>query len=216
MKKLIASACAGVAVLAILLVMGLNPAAAEKKAKCPISGKDVDPEVTLNVNGNAIAFCCNGCPKAYKKKYLIKDGGAKECAVSGRPAKAEHNLIHMTAKKVAFCCKNCPKKFAKDKGIEYKDKGPAKCPISGGKAKADHKLVVNGESVYFCCDKCPKKYLANLNLQKGEAEKCPVSGRAIDKETEIIFVTGETKYFCCDNCPKKYIKTEIKAKAVKS
>jgi len=210
MKKTLIALSSILAIVALATSLSLMPAAAAGK-KCPISGKDVDPKVTLNVNGQEVAFCCDKCPAAYLKKYLVKDGEVAACPVSGKPANAEHSLIHLEAKKVAFCCENCPKKFAKEHGFEIKAKEPKECPISGKPAKAEFKLVVNGEPVYFCCENCPKKYAKNLNVKGDAPYECVVAGRPAKKETEMIFVTGKKVYFCCDKCPKGYAKKNFPA-----
>jgi len=36
--------------------------------KCPVSGKDVDPKFTLQVDGKTVGFCCNMCPEQFKKE----------------------------------------------------------------------------------------------------------------------------------------------------
>lgn len=42
---------------------------------CPVSGEDVDPEVTYTYNGNTYALCCNKCLKKFKadpEKYISR------------------------------------------------------------------------------------------------------------------------------------------------
>jgi YHS domain-containing protein len=36
--------------------------------KCPVSGKDVNPQFTLQVDGKTVGFCCNMCPDQFKKE----------------------------------------------------------------------------------------------------------------------------------------------------
>jgi YHS domain-containing protein len=41
--------------------------------KCPVTGEDIDPKMTVVYEGKTIAFCCDDCVKAFKKnpdKYL--------------------------------------------------------------------------------------------------------------------------------------------------
>jgi YHS domain-containing protein len=48
---------------------------AELNTKCPVSGDDVDKEVTETYKGRTIAFCCKDCVKDFKKdpdKYVKK------------------------------------------------------------------------------------------------------------------------------------------------
>jgi YHS domain-containing protein len=55
-------------------------AAAMKKAfthqtKCPVSGKDIDPEHVVEYKGEKVYFCCPNCPKAFEadpEKFLSK------------------------------------------------------------------------------------------------------------------------------------------------
>ncbi len=184
----------------------------EKKEaeKCPISGKPAKEECFLNVNGKKVHFCCDKCPKAYEKKIGLKDEGPKTCPISGKPAKEDEKLIHLEAKRVAFCCDKCPKGFAKKNGFEFTDKGAKKCAACEEDAKADQKLVVNGESTYFCCEKCKKAYVKKLGVDDKAPTACPVSGKPIKEETEMIFVTSKAVYFCCDKCPEAYAKKNFK------
>jgi YHS domain-containing protein len=44
-------------------------------AKCPVSGEDLDPNVSIVYEGKTIGFCCQDCVKAFKKnpeKYADK------------------------------------------------------------------------------------------------------------------------------------------------
>ena len=209
MKRLLIGGAVAAALVAVAVLYSSSVSAVGKN--CPISGKPVKEGVSFNVNGKEVGFCCNGCPKAYLKKYQVVNGDGK-CPLSGKDGKEETLLIHLTSKKVAFCCNNCPKGYAKKNDFALKDKGPAKCPVSGKDAKAEHKLVVNGESVYFCCNGCPKGYAKALNISKESNTKvCPVSGKPTKEGTEIIVTTGKKVTFCCNNCPKKYIATKINA-----
>lgn len=211
MRKLLIGGSLVVVAIALVVSVAFLPASAASK-KCPISGKDVNPECTLNVNGKEVAFCCPGCPKAYLKKYKIADEGPKVCPLSGKPAKADQSIVHLTSKTLAFCCNNCRKKCADGNKIKFVDKGPGKCPLSGKPAKAEHKLVVNGESIYFCCNGCPKGYAKGLNLAAGGGKTCPISKKAAKEETAMIVVSGKKVYFCCGNCPKAYIKKNFAGK----
>ena len=45
------------------------------QAKCPVSGKPINPEVTLDHEGKKVYFCCKGCPAPFQKdpaKYASK------------------------------------------------------------------------------------------------------------------------------------------------
>ena len=57
---------------------------AELNAKCPVSGDDVDKEITETYKGRTIAFCCKDCVKDFKKdpdkfvKKLDEEAAAKK------------------------------------------------------------------------------------------------------------------------------------------
>jgi len=122
MKKLI--------VAATLLACGLFATSAqsqgEKKAepKCPVSGKKIDKEQSVDFNGGKVYFCCGNCPKAFEKDpkkftakanmQLVVTGQAKQvkCAFTGGNLNPD-TKISVAGTDVCFCCMNCQGK-AKD------------------------------------------------------------------------------------------------------
>ena len=95
-----------------------------------------------------------------------------------------------------------------------------KCIVAPKNAvKADKTRDYKGGKVFFCCDNCPKKFdedtkafttKANAQLvQTGQAKqaKCPISGEALNKDTEIT-VAGAKVQFCCNMCKGKVEKAE--------
>jgi len=95
-----------------------------------------------------------------------------------------------------------------------------KCIVAAkNAAKADKTRDYKGGKVFFCCDNCPKKFdedtkafatKANAQLvQTGQAKqaKCPISGEALNKDTEIT-VAGAKVQFCCNMCKGKVEKAE--------
>jgi YHS domain-containing protein len=47
-----------------------------KEGKCPVSGKDIDPKVTAEVEKKTYAFCCEKCMAKFKEhpeKFLKKE-----------------------------------------------------------------------------------------------------------------------------------------------
>jgi YHS domain-containing protein len=45
------------------------------QTKCPVSGKAINPEASVEYKGEKVYFCCPGCPKAFEKdpdKFLAK------------------------------------------------------------------------------------------------------------------------------------------------
>ena len=88
-----------------------------------------------------------------------------------------------------------------------------KCPVSG-KAATENSVDYKGGKVYFCCENCPKafskdtaKFANKANAQlvaTGQAKqaKCPLSGQALNPDTEIT-VAGAKVAFCCEKCQGK-------------
>ncbi len=204
----------GLLTLPVLLVASFFFLGADDKAaKCPVSGKDSKKDISLNVNGKTVSFCCDKCPEAYKKQINLSTEECKKCPVSGKDAKAENSIIEKTAELVHFCCNNCPKAFAEENKFDTKDDGPKTCPLSGKPAKDAEgtSLVVNGKKVFFCCSNCPKTYLKSLGIAAdAPVGKCPMSGKEGKAETAQVVVKSKTLSFCCGNCPKGYAEKHFK------
>jgi YHS domain-containing protein len=94
---------------------------------CPVSGKQVKADATVDYKGAKVYMCCPGCPAGFEKdtaKYaakanaqLVATGQAKQakCPISGGATK-EGTEVKVASTKVAFCCKNCQGKVAKAEG----------------------------------------------------------------------------------------------------
>ncbi|RME91713.1 MAG: hypothetical protein D6766_11400 [Verrucomicrobia bacterium] len=185
------------------------------EAKCPVSGKDVDPECTLNVNGKPVAFCCEKCRGKFEQILHVKDEGPGACPLSGKPADKATRMLVSTVKAVHFCCNKCARKYAaKHPGTAIKDDGPGKCVISGEPAEADVFVIDRGRKVYFCCNKCRKKYIQahNVVMVDEGPGKCPVSGEDAEDGPVLYEVQTQAVYFCCEKCAAKYVKEKITAK----
>ncbi len=206
--------------LAVIAVVPLMFLGAAKEDTCPISKKPAKAEFSLNVNGKAVNFCCNNCPKAYAKQIGLKGGAAQlaaspaACPLSGKPGTKEQQVIRKTTTLTSFCCGNCLKKAVTAEELKSVDKGPKKCPISDKPATAENSLLVNGESLYFCCGNCPKAYAKKIGLNAKALAKepgnCPTTGRPAKKDKSLILVKSELVSFCCGNCKKKYVATNFK------
>ena len=184
-----------------------NQAVGLESGKCPISGKNANPKISIQVNGKAVGFCCNNCKKSYSK--TIVDAGPGKCQYSGKASKKSTGLIHETSQLVSFCCNNCAGKYAKANKFSKKAGSPGKCPISGKAANAGQFVSVNGAKTFFCCANCKKKHSAKL-AAKADSGKCPISGKAANPATQVVHTKRETKYFCCNNCKGKYAKANFK------
>ena len=117
MKKHLFTGLLAVALIASIAVVG-QTAEKEDKAeakkpindKCPLSGRDVNPEKTSEVK---ISFCCNNCKGKFDKDpgaFIAKVKTLDKCPLSGRDVSEKAN----TTIKVAMCCGNCKGKFDKD------------------------------------------------------------------------------------------------------
>jgi hypothetical protein len=173
--------------------------------KCPISGKPAKEDVSLEVNGKKVNFCCEGCIKEYEKKIGLVDEGPKNCPVSKKEAKAETRLIVEKAEVVRFCCDGCLGKYLAKEKLKAEDKGAKTCAACDKPAKADVALDVNGAQTYFCCDDCRKGYLKRISAVDKGPGKCPVSGKDADPKVSLVRVKAEAVYFCCGNCRKGYL-----------
>ncbi len=90
----------------------------ESKVACPVSGKAVNKECTVDYKGGKVAFCCGNCAAAFKKDsakfaakanhQLVATKQAKEvkCPFSGGKLNPE-TAIEVASVKVCFCCNNC-------------------------------------------------------------------------------------------------------------
>ncbi len=132
MKKFVGFAL----VFALGLTVALSSAVADKEAKkdgpkltCPVSGKPVNPEATVDYKGGKVAFCCTNCPKAFAAntaKYatkanlqLVQSGQAKEvkCPLTGKPLNPA-TKTSVAGTNVCFCCNGCKGKVTKAEGDE--------------------------------------------------------------------------------------------------
>ena len=87
---------------------------------CPLTGRPVNADAKVDVNGVEVKFCCNGCKgkaeKAEDKVNLVFANISKgytmqdTCPVSGRKIDVEKSTTH-NGKNVYFCCEGCAAKF---------------------------------------------------------------------------------------------------------
>ena len=125
MKKFVAFSL----VLAIGLMVAVSAVSADKEkeevaATCPVSGKAINPDATVDYKGGKVYFCCPGCPKAFKKDpakfankanhQLVLTGQAKQvaCPIAGKPTK-DATKIDVGGVGVTFCCNGCRGKASK-------------------------------------------------------------------------------------------------------
>ena len=91
---------------------------------CPLTGKPLNKDLSVDVNGVKVGLCCKGCKgavakagdKAVELVFAKFDKGftlQTDCPVSGKPIKAD-KVVEYKGKKVYFCCPGCPGAFEKN------------------------------------------------------------------------------------------------------
>jgi hypothetical protein len=110
-----------------------------KDVKCPVSGKDVTKDASVDFEECKVYFCCDKCPKKWAEdkahsKYgskahhqMVQTGQLKQtaCPFTGKPVNTAMSL-DIEGVKVEFCCVNCKGKVEKAKeevrvGMVFKD-----------------------------------------------------------------------------------------------
>jgi YHS domain-containing protein len=198
---LIASFAVALAVTSTALLADDQAAEEQKefKATCPVSGGPADEKNAVEYRGKKVYFCCENCPKAFKKEpkkfknrvllQLLETGQMVQvgCPLSGGPTD-DATAVEVGTTKVAFCCEKCQAKFQEaqdEKKLEVLfaslDKGftlQTECPVSGKPINPKASVEHAGKKVYFCCEGCPKafaespeKYLTKLPKFEEEEEE---------------------------------------------
>lgn len=100
-----------------------------KAAKCPVSGRPIKEEHTVEYKEGKVYFCCPNCPKAFEKdpeKFATKANHQLaqtrqyrqvKCPLTGRELNREQ-FVRVNGVRVAFCCANCKGKAEKAEGDE--------------------------------------------------------------------------------------------------
>jgi YHS domain-containing protein len=161
-----------------------------KQTACPISGSGIDPDVTANVGGTKVLFCCGKCLKkvtdtpemsdraelvfgdeAFERSFTRSqpeiDLSHARCPINpDKQVSAEASANHLQGK-VFFCCKKCAAAFTDD---------PSEQAIS-----ANRQLVLTGQYVQTACP-----------FSGGEANQ--------DHSMEVAQIKIG---LCCDGCVTK-------------
>ena len=173
-----------------------------RQSKCPINDTDFDPDVTANVGGTSIAFCCQSClkkvddaetmsdraelvfgDKAFKKSFVKVESDAATsvpeidlakvmCLVEPDREVSEKYAADHLEGKVFFCCKQCAKDFKKDS--------------TKLAAAANRQLVQTGQYVQT---------------------KCPLVGGPVSDDIAAV-VGGVSVKLCCEKCIAAIEKTK--------
>ncbi|MCI0348098.1 MAG: YHS domain-containing protein, partial [Acidobacteriales bacterium] len=92
---------------------------------CPVTGRPVNKEVTVELENAKVNFCCKNCLAKYEKaddegklKIVfanLEKGFTRQvmCPVSGKPINPGAS-VEYEGKKVYFCCPGCPDAFNAD------------------------------------------------------------------------------------------------------
>ncbi len=113
---------------------------------CPITGKPINKDDTVESGDAKVSLCCEKCLAKYKEadgdaklKMLFSLAAMKKgythqtmCPVSGKPIDPQYS-VEYKGEKVYFCCPNCPAAFEKEPE-KYVDKVP-QLKKGGGKKK---------------------------------------------------------------------------------
>ncbi len=145
-KRLIVNGSIAATVFALLVTASFSVAEEKgdklKGVKCPVSGKAVVADKTVDYKEGHVYFCCPGCPGAFGKnteKFAHKANHqlvqtaqyeATKCAFSGRDLNKD-TAVDVAGVEVTFCCPNCQAKVADAEGEEqiklaFNDKAFAK------------------------------------------------------------------------------------------
>jgi YHS domain-containing protein len=121
---------ASVAALA-MLVATLYAADKLEGIKCPVSGKAVKEDKTVDYKGGKVYFCCENCPKGFTaekhgvkaNQQLVATGQfvPKACPLTGKELD-KTTAIDIDGVKVAFCCNNCKGAVSKLEGAAKTEK----------------------------------------------------------------------------------------------
>jgi YHS domain-containing protein len=144
--------------------------------KCPVTGKAVDKNQSVEVDGQRVYTCCKNCvPKvkadfkgmvaiAYKDAKKIDN---KTCPVSGHPIAGDKvKAMTWQGHTLSLCCGDCEKAFLKEPLImvakaQYgaEDLKNAKCPIQNDQDfDGEHIVIYKGKIVRMCCPDCPADF----------------------------------------------------------
>ena len=88
---------------------------------CPVSGRAVDPKVSIDHDGKKVYFCCTNCvgkfksdPGQYKNKLLDCYTFQTKCPVMGEGIDPTSFSALASGEKVYYCCDGCADKFLAD------------------------------------------------------------------------------------------------------
>lgn len=164
------------------------------QAACPLTGRQVASDKSVDVGGVNVGVCCGGCESKLTAATELIDRA-----------------------KLVFANASFEKGFAKNKSPKLDD---VNCFIMTKKQiKEDFSVDYGDHKVFFCCKSClnrfskaPETYATSANQQLVQTQQvkqsaCPISGSPVD-ESQSTKVAGVEVKFCCGNCKGKVEKSE--------
>lgn len=159
-------------------------------AKCPVTGEEVDPNVTSEWDGMQARFCCPGCidkfkadPAAFTKELLTdlaEQLSAARKQIKELEAKCAGAAPATPAAPAAPAAPRAPESVKPPAPADTAeiDLENATCPVMGKPARATIVGVWHGMKVRYCCKGCdgkfqadPAKYLALLKQDPAVAKR---------------------------------------------
>ena len=173
---------------------------------CPFTGNPVNPEVTIAVGEDTVAFCCGGCRGGFARwdeekqlTYIAEQKTEKQTA----EAKSEVS-VH-----TPYLLDICP-----ISGIKLGSMGDAAIEI------------IDGREIRFCCADCVPKFKTDKEAQfkKIDAlmieqqlpyyptDTCVISGEKLDFHGSTVnFIYGNRLFrTCCNNCKAEFLEDPAK------
>lgn len=191
---------------------------------CPVSNEPVDPAVTMDHDGQKVAFCCGGCLEAFRKepaKYAVALANAftyqTKCPVSGGAISPAAFVALEDDARVYFCCDKCAAKFKESpeqfaaaleqQGYTYKLAPPKPAPDAAGvTAEAPPAEPAPAEPVEIAAAAQPAQAepVEAAVIEDLGPPTCPVNaGAPIDFTISLATDAGPV-FFCCPKCCKAF------------
>jgi YHS domain-containing protein len=151
-------------------ILAVVPVSAQgQKAKCAVSGKEIeitDKTPRIDVQGKAQYFCCENCPKAFAKtpeKFVKKVGNCPVQGAAVTSAKAEDRKV-INNSLWYVCCAGCKDAVASNTVVlkELRDvvSGKTFKPAAGAPRSTykDQVYIFETKDTQAAFDKEPAKY----------------------------------------------------------
>lgn len=130
---------------------------------CPVSGKPISKDQSIDYEGQKVYFCCGKCPAKFKEspmkylpalyKQIYPQSAQVTCPVMGDPIDGK-TFVEYKGQQIGFCCAMCPPKF-QAAPAKYMAKFKAACteqvhcPVTGKAIDPKVSTEYKGKVVYF-------------------------------------------------------------------